>query len=285
MSAFYVKEPAKVKPRKCPRLLTPGGFHLIIIFSGRLTQRLEYYLHTVGVAGSNPASPIFSTMKPSLFRPRQFATPPSLLLVPYFPQAALYAELQHRAVRQQAFLHSSLLFFEEYVVINGFLGYPHLFTLLGLIAGLEEKKIYFLGSAGALASRFSAPAAVQVGEIHPSAIFKRFSRSALPLQTFADRTFPSVRGVSVDVIQRETATWLAEQRRLRADIVEMELFPLRWFLGRPFHALVVLSDRVEATGIRPFHDKERFNDEFSRAFHAITRCITHEKSHPDPPLL
>ena len=32
--------------------------------------------------------------------------------------------------------------------------------------------------------------------------------------------------------------WLEEQRARRVEIVEMELFPLRWFLGRPFHALV-----------------------------------------------
>ncbi len=78
-----------------------------------------------------------------------------------------------------------------------------------------------------------------------------------------------MRGVSVDVIQRETPAWLAAQRAQRADIVEMELFPLRWFLGRPFRALVVLSDRVEATGIRPFADKDKFNREFQRAFQAI----------------
>ncbi len=224
-------------------------------------------------------------MKPSLFRPRQFATPPSLVLVPYFSEAALYSKLQGRAGTQRRFLHSSLLFFKEYVVISGFLGYPHLFTLLGLVAGLEQKEVYFLGSAGALQPRFRRPQAVQVAEVLPTSILKHFSRSALPLKTFSGRSFPSVRGVSVDIIQRETATWLAQQRRARADIVEMELFPLRWFLGRPFHALVVLSDRVEETGIRPFHDKKRLNSEFSRAFHAITRYITHEESRPDPPLL
>jgi len=66
--------------------------------------------------------------------------------------------------------------------------------------------------------------------------------------------------------------------------VEMELFPLRWFLGRPFRALVVLSDRVEATGISPFGGRDRFNEEFQRAFQAITRTIEHEKSYPGSPL-
>jgi hypothetical protein len=208
-----------------------------------------------------------------LFHPRQFALPPALVLVPYFSQGPLLAELQQQAERRHSLLHSSLLVFADHAIISGFLGYPHLLTLLGLVGGLEEKEVFFLGSAGALTPRFRAPAAVQVREVMPSSIFKRFSRSSLPLKTFGDRSFPAVRGVSVDIIQRETPAWLAAQRACRAAIVEMELFPLRWFLGRPFHALVVLSDRVEATGIRPFAAREQFAAEFHRAFQAITRLI------------
>jgi len=220
-----------------------------------------------------------------LFRPRQFATPPSLVLVPYFSEAYLLAALQERALRRQDLLHSTLLWFANMAVISGFIGYPHLLTLLGLVSGLEAKEVYFLGSAGAIQPRFRRPAAVQVTEARPSSVFRRFSRAdALPLKRFPGPAFPAVRGVSVDVIQRETLSWLAEQRALGSDIVEMELFPLRWFLGRPFHALVVLSDRVGAAGIEPFGDKERFNEEFKRAFHAITRYIDHEQSHPGPPL-
>jgi hypothetical protein len=220
-----------------------------------------------------------------LFRPRQFVMPPALVLVPNFSEPALLAEMQRQAKRRLALLHSTLLVFEKFAVISGFIGYPHLLTLLGRVAGLEDKEIFFLGSAGALAPRFRAPAAVQVREILPSSVFQRFSRTALPLKPFTSGSFPVVRGVSVDVIQRETPAWLAEQRRRRADIVDMELFPLRWFLRRPFRALVVLSDRVEATGIRPFRAKEAFNGEFRRALLAITRTIDHEESHPDPPLL
>jgi hypothetical protein len=223
-------------------------------------------------------------MKPSLFSPRQFAVPPSLVLVPYFSQGPLFAALKKKSLRQHAFLHSTLLHFADHVVISGFLGYPHLFTLLGLVAELEEKEVYFLGSAGTLTRRFASPRALQVSEVIPSSLFKRFGRHALALKKFAGPAFPAVRGVSVDVIQRETTAWLTEQRRRRADIVEMELFPLRWFLGRPFHALVVLSDRVQRTGIRPFGDRDRFDQEFTRAFQAITRTIANEKSHPGPPL-
>ncbi|HUU05632.1 MAG TPA: hypothetical protein VMZ49_07110 [Patescibacteria group bacterium] len=222
-------------------------------------------------------------MKPSLFRPRQFVIPQSLVLVPYFPKSSLFATLQKKARRRQDFLHSSLLWFDQMAVVSGFLGYPHLLTLLGLVADLADKEVFFLGSAGALKPRFREPAALQVGEIFCSSVFKRFGRGvSLPLQPFAGDSFPVVRGVSVDVIQRETPAWLAEQRSLKTDIVEMELYPLRWFLGRPFHALVVLSDRVEEKGISPFREKEKFNSEFNRAFQAITRHINHEKSHPDP---
>ena len=222
-------------------------------------------------------------MKPSLFRPRQFAVPPSLVLVPYFPPGPLLAGLQKQALRRQDFLNSSLLWFENMAVISGFIGYPHLLTLLALVADLADKEVYFLGSAGALAPRFRQPLALQVGEIHGSSVFSRFARAgALPLKTFAGRPFPVARGVSVDLVQRETPSWLAAQRRRGIDIVEMELFPLRWFLGRPFQALVVLSDRVRATGILPFPEKEKFKSEFARAFQHIARYIDHEKSHPDP---
>lgn len=224
-------------------------------------------------------------MKPSLFHPRQFAVPPSLVLVPYFSQASLFDGLRKQARRRQDFLHSSWLWFGNMALISGFIGYPHLLTLLGLVSGLEDKEVYFLGSAGALQPRFRGPVAVQVGEIRPSSVFKRFSRSAaLPLKTFADPSFPVVSGVSVDIIQRENPAWLAGQRALRTDIVEMELFPLRCFLGRPFRALVVLSDRVRPEGITPFAAKDTFASEFHRAYHAITRCIDHEESHPHPPL-
>jgi hypothetical protein len=225
-------------------------------------------------------------MKPSLFRPRQFATPPSLVLVPYFAQPVLFSTLKKQALRQQDFLHSSLLWFEKMAVLSGFIGYPHLLMLLELIAELREKEIFFLGSAGAIAPRFREPETLQVSEIHSSSIFKRLSRSrALPLKIFPPGSFPAVSGVSVDVIQRETRSWLVAQRLLKTDIVEMELFPLRWFLQKPFHALVVLSDRVEETGIRPFREKEKFKSEFNRAFHHITRYINHEESHPDPQVL
>lgn len=224
-------------------------------------------------------------MKPSFFRPRQFITPPSLVLVPYFPPGPLRAGLQKQALRRQDLLHSSWLWFANRTLVTGFIGYPHLLTLLGLVAGLEDKEVYFLGSAGALQPRFRAPLAVQVGEIRPSSVFKRFSRSAaLPLKTFEDDAFPVVSGVSVDILQRENPAWLAGQRALRTDIVEMELFPLRCFLGRPFHALVVLSDRVRESGIAPFAAREPFAREFRRALDAITRRIDREESHPRPPL-
>jgi hypothetical protein len=215
-------------------------------------------------------------MKPSLFRPRQFAIPSSLVLVPYFPSGSLFTDLQNKALRKHDFLHATLLWFENFAIINGFIGYPHLLTILALIAGLPDKEIYFLGSAGAINHHFKEPTALQVSKIYSSSIFKRFSRkNSLPLKAFPAGSFTSVRGVSVDIIQRETQGWLIEQQSKKIDIVEMELFPLRWFLQKPFHALVVLSDRVEPTGIRPFADKRKFQSEFNRAFDHIVTHIDH----------
>jgi len=215
-------------------------------------------------------------MKPSLFQPRQFTIPPSLVLVPYFSQPTLFTALQKQALRQQNFLHSTLLWFDNYAVISGFIGYPHLLTLLQMIEGLAAKEIYFLGSAGAINLHFKEPAALQVSKIYSSSIFKRFSgKSSFPLKVFPSGSFPSVTGVSVDIIQRENRNWLEEQRLQKIDIVEMELFPLRWFLQKPFHALVVLSDRVEPSGICPFADKNKFQLEFARAFDYIVNYINH----------
>jgi hypothetical protein len=209
-------------------------------------------------------------MKPSLFQPRQFDTPPALLLVPYFTQGSLFNALQKRSLRRQNFLHSSVLWFEHMAVISGFIGYPHLLTLLPMIAGLADKEIYFLGSAGAINPRWHEPTVLQVNAIHSSSLFKRFSKkNSFPLKGFPGSTFPGAAGVSVDIIQRETPSWLAAQRLKKIDFVEMELFPLRWFLGISFHALVVLSDRVEPSGIRPFAEKKKFQGEFERAFHYL----------------
>jgi hypothetical protein len=215
-------------------------------------------------------------MNSSLFQPRQFETPRSLVLVPYFSQNSLFAALQKKALRRQDFMHSSLLWFENMAVISGFIGYPHLLTLLQMIADLADKEIYFLGSAGALNSRWQEPTVLQVNAIRSSSIFNRFSKTnSLPLKGFAGDVFPGATGVSVDIIQRETSSWLAEQRRKKTDFVEMELFPLRWFLRRPFHALVVLSDRVEASGIRPFAEKQKFQSEFARSFNYVINQINH----------
>ncbi len=225
-------------------------------------------------------------MKPSLFQPKRFVTPRSLVLVPYFSQGSLFASLQKQSRRRQDFLHSSMLWLENMAVISGFIGYPHLLTLLQMIDGLADKEIYFLGSAGALSPHWQEPTVLQVHHIHSSSIFNRFSKkNGYALTPFTGTPFPLASGVSVDIIQRETPSWLAAQRLNKIDFVEMELFPLRWFLRKPFHALVVLSDRVEATGIRPFPEKKRFHSEFNRAFRYIMRTIDHEKDHPDPALL
>ena len=216
-------------------------------------------------------------MKPSLFQPRQFAMPPSLVLVPYFSQGSLFAALQKQALRRQDFLHSSLLWFENMAVISGFIGYPHLLTLLA-----DGRRP---GGQGNLFSGFgrSAPSPLQrtgspAGERDPLQLDlqKIFPTKQLPAEGFPRRLFS----------RRDAGSaWTSSSAKRRPgwphsasekiDIVEMELFPLRWFLQKPFHALVVLSDRVEPAGIRPFADKEKFQHEFERAFNYIIEHINH----------
>jgi hypothetical protein len=71
---------------------------------------------------------------------------------------------------------------------------------------------------------------------------------------------------------------LEHQQSLGIDAVEMELFPLRTYLGHPFAALVVLSDRVTKEGIEVFSDQKRLCSEFSRAFDWFENLIHRSKA-------
>jgi hypothetical protein len=66
----------------------------------------------------------------------------------------------------------------------------------------------------------------------------------------------------------------------RTTVVEMELFPLRVFLGKPFVALVVTTEIVSVLGIRPFADREAVRTEFRRALGFVMEWIDNGNSHP-----
>ncbi len=200
--------------------------------------------------------------------------PETLVLVPHFWNRKYFSTLLDSADKRISLLQSDILVFSNYALITGFLGYSNILTLLEFIEGIDGKEVYFLGTAGSLHERLTQPVAVNVVEIHASSIFTLFSRKRyLSLREFPGEGYTPVRGVSVDLIQRETRAWLQKQQEKGLDIVEMELFPLRVFLNKPISALVVLSDLVTPQGIRVFPEKQQLVREFTRAYGSIIEVI------------
>lgn len=244
--------------------------------TGRLTQRLECYLHTVEVRGSNPLSPILFFMQANSRRTRSpklpFPLSEHLILVPWFHDQKLLDLFRRSATERRRRLGGEWLDMDSFTLVTGFLGYPALFTHLALLGEPLPPGISFLGTAGSLTPEAAGTRLVQVGRIMGSGPLRSFSRSrVLDLGGRTFRGLESVTGVSVDMVQRETPAWLRRQRARGAQIVEMELFPLRARLQRDITALVVLTDRVTEEGIRPFPDPDALGREFRRGLMALTR--------------
>ncbi len=171
-------------------------------------------------------------------------------------------------------MSSEFLLYKNYAVVVGFLGYPHLLTLLEFIANVRDKEIFFLGTAGSLNPTINIPMPLTVAEIHSTEILDHFAdQTSYPLKPLETRNFKKARGVTVDIIQRETAEWLREQHRRGLDFVEMELFPLRVYLEKPFSAVVVTTDLLQETGIELFMDIKLLQKEFINAYEAILEAI------------
>jgi len=221
----------------------------------------------------------------SLFNPRKVSLPGELLLIPQFWDKAYYSKLKEEADYTFNLLLSEVLVFEHFSLLAGFLGYPQLLTLLEFIRRVREKEVYFLGTAGSLDPHIDRPMILNAVDISSTAILTHFDpQPGYDLKPFPNGAFRPVRGVTVDIIQRETPGWLKEQVAAGIDFVEMELFPLRAFLGKPFTALLVASDLLAEDGITLFPDRDDLNREFIAAYEAIVRCIHERKSDPDPPI-
>jgi hypothetical protein len=214
-------------------------------------------------------------MKNTLFNPRRFDLPQHLILIPQFWDKKYYDSLKKDAFGSINLIHSEMLLFPEYTVIVGFLGYPHILTILEFIDNVREKDIYFLGTAGSLNESINCPTTLCVSEIFSTEILEQFSSSpSFPLNTINSGNVKHARGVTVDIIQRETPAWLKKQVERKIDFVEMELFPLRVYLEKPFTALVVTSDLLKETGIEVFPDKQLLNREFVRSYELIVETIS-----------
>ena len=199
-----------------------------------------------------------------------------MILAPVIPDGRLLADIGKGALKKRSLLGATLLTFENHSLLAGFIGYPHLLTLLEFIAAVREKEFYFLGLAGSLVSRFRPAQTVNVSQIRPSGVFSRFSRVRnFQLKPFPDAGVSRAPAVSVDLIQRETPSWLRRQVRNGVALVEMEIFPLRVYLGKPFTALVVVSDRVTEKGIVPSAKRKDVAREFLAAYDLIRRQIDH----------
>jgi hypothetical protein len=209
-----------------------------------------------------------------LFNPQKIDLPKHLVLIPQFWDKHYYEGLKKSALGSFNLLHSDLLLFQDYTVIVGFLGYPHILTLLEFISDVREKEVFFLGTAGSLKESLHSPTPLAVEEIYSTEILDHFStETCLPLKPLPTGQLRRARGVTVDIIQRETPAWLREQVKRQLDFVEMELFPLRVYLEKPFYAVVVTSDLLKESGIEVFPDKQLLQREFVRSYELIIKAI------------
>lgn len=207
-----------------------------------------------------------------LFKPKKIDLPKNLILIPRFWDRDYFEKLKNDALAAFEIVQNEFLFFDEYTVVEGFLGYPHILTTLEFINRVKEKEIFFLGTAGSMNEDIASPMILEVTRIYPTAIFNDFTdEEFFELKSFTSCDFRKAVGVSVDIIQRETTAWLKEQKSKGIDFVEMELFPLRVYLEKPFHALVVTTDILREEGIDIFPAKTLLQKEFVRAYEFIKR--------------
>ena len=212
-----------------------------------------------------------------LFNPKRIDLPKHLVLIPQFWDKDYFEGLKKSALGSFNLIHSDLLFFQDYTVIVGFLGYPHILTLLEFIRDVREKEVFFLGTAGSLNESLHTPTPLAVAEIYSTEILDHFHpETRLSLKPLPGAELRSARGVTVDIIQRETPAWLREQVQRQLDFVEMELFPLRVYLEKPFYAVVVTSDLLKESGIEVFPDKQLLQREFVRSYELIVKTIKND---------
>jgi hypothetical protein len=208
-----------------------------------------------------------------LFTPKQVDTPPNLILIPFFWDTSYYKQLKEKALATFELFNSEIVFFENYTLLVGFLGYPHLLTNLEFIKDVKVKEVFFLGTAGSMNEEIDKPIPLDVEAIYSTAVLDYFcAEKSFPLKTL-NQGLRKAKGVTVDIIQRETASWLQEQVQRGMDFVEMEIFPLRAYLGKPFHAVVVTTDLLKPTGIVVFPDKKRLLEEFVKTYELIIKTI------------
>lgn len=186
--------------------------------------------------------------------------------------------MQRDSRRHFKFLHADILQFGDFALIGNFLGYPALLTVLEHVQDICKKEIFFLGTAGVIGRWLERPRALNVVSLRGSGLLRHFAPAGrLALKPFPGAGLKKANGVSVDLLQRETRAWVRREMKQKAAVVEMELFPLRVFLGKPFYALVVATDQVTGDGIRLFADEGAVRSEFRRGLAMILERIRRAK--------
>jgi hypothetical protein len=213
-------------------------------------------------------------MKKTLFNPKQIALPQNLVLIPRFWDDQYYQQIKEKAITSFNLLFSELVLFDNFTLVVNFLGYPHILTLLEFIEDVRDKEVYFLGTAGSLNPDYQKPTPLIANEICSSGPLDHYgAEKSYQLKDLPKMKLNRAKGVTVDIIQRETVPWFKEQIERGIDFVEMEIFPLRAYLEKPFTALVVTSDLLKETGIELHKDKILLKKEFVRCYEWIIQTI------------
>jgi hypothetical protein len=203
----------------------------------------------------------------------------NIVLIPDFRDKKYYKNLKNKVLNRISLIGNDVLIFKNFALITGFLGYPNLLLTLEFIKNIKQKDIFFLGTGGILKKGFKVPCSLNVVKIYSSSIFKLFSKKrCLNLNDFESGNLKKVKGVSIDLIQRETKKWLREQLIEGIEVVDMELFPLRVYLKKPFYAIIILTDIIKPEGIKSFFNNDLIKNEFVKSYELITRYIDEKKS-------
>jgi len=197
-------------------------------------------------------------------------TKKNILLVPYFWDRNLYKELIKDALKVNNIFLSQYIEFENYSIITGFMGYPHILTILGMINNVKEKDFFFLGTAGAVDDTINSPISLNITEIYSSSVLKLFSKQKkFYLKKIDESKINYGKCVSVDIPSRETKQWLQHQQNLKIDVVEMELFPIRVFIQKTFTAILIVTDKVRGNKEIKLMNIKLIKKEFLKSFQLI----------------
>ncbi len=213
------------------------------------------------------------SMNSHFFKPKKIETADNLILLPFFPQRKYLKKIEEGSIKRRRILGSVLYGYSDYEVLHGFLGYSNLLTLLEFISKIREKNVYFLGTAGSLNPDLHKPEVLNVKKVFPGAVFKHFTDNEFfNLNISEIPGMRNVNGISVDLIQREDPIWYENIKKMDVDVVEMEIFPLCWYMGKSVTAYVVLSDLISRSGISGFKG-EKIGEESVIGFEHILESI------------